>query len=269
MYDLPIAYHAAARQIRDIEQQTFPNVESDSDQWPTYGQGRGRRKDRELNAADQVVAPSDFVRRGLLEVGKSPDGISVIPFGCDPGRPHAAAGDRKPLVLYVGHVSLRKGIPRLLRVWKKLGAYRTHTLRLIGKMMLAPKFLADYAGTYEHVPQVPRSDLWAHYAAAQVFVFPSACDGFGLVLNEALSCGTPVIASTHTGAPGFVTHGQEGLIYPHGEDDQLDSHLEWCLSNPRETAEMGRRAYDLAQRWGWPEYRAAFRGMVTEVLAKP
>lgn len=36
-----------------------------------------------------------------------------------------------------------------------------------------------------------------------------------------------------------------------------------------ETAEMDRQAYDLAQRWGWPEYRTAFRGVVTDLLAKP
>ncbi len=269
VYDLPTAHHLTAHRIREEELAEFPGIEINSNTSQPYTLHRRLRKDRELTASDNVVVPSEFVRRSLIEAGIDRRRVTVLPFGCEPGRAFMPYTSRKPVVLYVGRLSLPKGIPRLLRAWKKLGAYRTHTLRLIGKMMLAPKFLADYAGMYEHVPQVPRSDLWAHYAAAQVFVFPSACDGFGLVLNEALSCGTPVIASTHTGAPGFVTHGAEGLIYPHGDDDQLAAHLDRCLSNPHETAAMGRRAYDLAQRWGWPEYRAAFRGMVTDLLAKP
>jgi glycosyltransferase involved in cell wall biosynthesis len=266
LYDLPIAHHRVSRSTLLGEERLFPLVSTQDSTDSTAATHRIARKDRELALASHAVVPSRYVEEGLIEHGIHGGRISVIPYGCDPGRTCVPHADRKPLVLYVGHISLRKGIPRLLRVWKKLGAHRSHTLRLIGKMMLAPKFLADYAGMYEHIPQVPRSDLWAHYAAAQVFVFPSACDGFGLVLNEALSCGTPVIASSHTGAPGFVTHGAEGLIYPHGDDDQLAAHLDRCLSNPGETAEMGRRAYDLAQRWGWPQYRAAFREMVTSLI---
>lgn len=268
VYDLPTAHHITAHRIREEESAEFPGVEINSGSSQPYTLRRRLRKHRELVASDHVVMPSEFVRQSLFAAGIDRSRVTAIPFGCEPGRAFVPYTSRKSVVLYVGRLSLPKGIPRLLRVWKKLGAYRTHTLRLIGRMMLTPKFLADYAGMYEHVPQVPRSDLWTHYAAAQVFVFPSACDGFGLVLNEALSCGTPVIASSHTGAPGFVTHGAEGLIYPHGDDDQLAAEVEKCLSNPGETVEMGRRAYDLAQRWGWPEYRAAFRGMVTALVAK-
>lgn len=270
LYDLPIAYHTVRYQVLAEEIARFPNAAaveplSADEVHPT----RIARKTAELTAADHVLVASQFVVSGLLEAGIPPDRITAVPYGCDSNRPYRSYSGRKPSILYVGHLSLRKGTPRLLAVWKKIGASRTHTLRLIGKSYLRSSFLAEYGGLFEHLPHIPRSELWGHYSTAQAFVFPSACDGFGLVLNEALSCGTPVIASSNTGAPGFITEGVQGFTYRHGDDDALATHLDWSLSHPRELAEMSREAYELAQRWGWPQYRAAIRDLVNKLLATP
>ncbi|MBA4189047.1 MAG: hypothetical protein C0467_13700 [Planctomycetaceae bacterium] len=266
LYDLPIAYHTCLRQALEAEQWMFPGICTEN-LTEVFARDRQERKTAELAEADHTLIASNYVRSGLEGVGVQPARMTRIPYGCDPGRPYRAGSERKPVVLYVGHLSLRKGTPRLLAVWKRLGAYRTHTLLLIGKSFLRPSFLSEYAGTFEHVPHIPRSELWEHYSSAAAFVFPSACDGFGLVLNEALSCGTPVIASSNTGAPGFLTEGVEGLTYQHGNDDALAAHLDWMLSHPREVAEMGRAAYEKAQRWGWPQYRAAIRELVDRLLS--
>ena len=259
LYDLPIPHHSAMRRCLEIEAEQFPDAGSEFDPAEEYRPGRTRRKDAELASADAILVASDFVRDGLIEQGIAADRIRKIPYGCEADRPFIPFRDRKPVVLYVGHLSLRKGVARLLRVWKRLGAHRTHTLRLVGKKLLSDRFLAEYSGLFEYVPPVPRSRLWVQYSEARVFVFPSACDGFGLVLNESLSSGTPVIASSHTGAPGFIDDGRQGRIYRHGDDDALAAHLERALSKPVETAEMGREAHEFARRWGWADYRAQLR----------
>ena len=256
VYDLPIPHHAVMRRCLEREAAEFPGADSDFDPNREYPSERTRRKDAELAAADVILVASDFVREGLVERGVDPGRIRKVPYGCESDRPFVPFRDRKLVVLYVGHLSLRKGVARLLRVWKRLGAHRTHTLRLIGKKLLSDRVLAEYSGLFEYVPPIPRSRLWVHFSEARAFVFPSACDGFGLVLNEALSCGTPVIASSHTGAPGFIDNGRQGWIYRHGDDDALATHLERALSKPDETAEMGREAHEFARRWGWAEYRA-------------
>jgi glycosyltransferase involved in cell wall biosynthesis len=271
LYDLPVPYYATLRAILAREREEFPDVVGEFFQLDAdYHPARCRRKQQELQAADHVVVASRFVLNSLRHANYPVEQVSVIPYGSDPGesrvphRDNARPGSN--VVLYVGHVSLRKGIPRLLRVWKRLGAHRTHRLRLIGQMHLPAKFLTDYAGLFEHVPPLPRPHLWDHYAAATVFVFPSAGDGFGQVINEAMSCGVPVVASTHTGAPGYITDGQEGLIYPFGDDDALAAALDRILSQPTEAAAMGRAAFHLAHRWTWTEYRAAFRDLVVHLL---
>lgn len=269
LYDLPIPYHTELERGMTAEETLFPSVCLQNEGVETFAAPRKRRKVAELAVADHVLVASKYVQSSLQSAGIPLSRITRIPYGCDDGRPFVPYSDRKPIVLYVGHLSLRKGTPRLLRVWKKLGAHRTHTLRLIGKQYLQPSFLAEFSGIYEHIPNMPRSELWKHYCAAQLFVFPSACDGFGLVLNEALSCGTPIIASSNTGAPGFITDGVEGVTYEHGDDEALATHLEQMLSTPTRTAEMGRAAYEFAQVNGWLKYRGKIRELVTKLLGEP
>ena len=268
LYDLPTAHHSAVQKIRALEQLTFTSAELLEADVATFHQDRLTRKDREIETADHILAPSHFVKQSLMNANIHPKKVTVVPYGCETGRDFSTLCGRDNTVLYVGRLSRAKGIPRLLAVWKKLGAYRTHTLRLIGKQLLQPSFLADYSGTYEHIPNMPRSELWKHYSAARIFVFPSACDGFGLVLNEALSCGTPIIASSNTGAPGFINEGVEGVTYEHGDDEALATHLEQMLSNPKRVAEMGRAAYEFAQVNGWVQYRASIRNLVESLLGK-
>ena len=201
LYDLPIPHHAAKQEIMVGELSEFPEAASSYNDGTTDLPGRLRRKDRELELADHIIVASPFVRSTLRKIGVGDSRVSVIPYGCEPVSPTITTGPvRQPIVLCVGHLSLRKGTLRLLRVWKRLGAYRTHKLRLIGVRKLPVAALADFAGVYEHIPHLPHSELSRHYATAQVFVFPSAADGFGLVINESLSHGLPVIASSHTGA---------------------------------------------------------------------
>jgi glycosyltransferase involved in cell wall biosynthesis len=272
LYDLPIAHYATARRIMACEEAEFPGAAIESElNAQEYRQHRNLRKDRELAAADHALVPSNFVSESLQAAGMRADAIVRIPYGCEPEQSRLAGTGKRTrsnLVLYVGHLSVRKGIPRLLRAWKRLGAYRSHRLRLIGVQKLQAKFLAAHAGTFEHVPFLPRSELWRHYAEASFFVFPSANDGYGQVLNEAFSCGVPVLASSNTGAPGFMTDGVEGLLYRFGDDEKLCAALDRLLTHPREVAQMGQAAHQLAQRWTWRDYRQAFLLMIGKLLAR-
>jgi glycosyltransferase involved in cell wall biosynthesis len=269
LYDLPIAHYATTKAIMDREEAAFPNASLHYRRAEEYRSTRSRRKDRELAAADHVVVASEFVRSSLLARGVSPSRITVIPYGCQPqsnGLPTASRRDRARTVLYVGHLSLRKGTPRLLRAWRRLGAHRTHQLRLIGSLQLSPQFLSDFTGLFEHVPHLPQRELWEHYRTAYAFVLPSAVEGFAQVINEAISFGLPVIASKNSAAPDFMTHGKEGLLYSFDDEDGLCAALDYLLSHPREAADMGQAAYELAQRWTWPDYRSAFVRLVARLL---
>jgi glycosyltransferase involved in cell wall biosynthesis len=80
-------------------------------------------------------------------------------------------------VLSVGTHDLRKGTPYLLEAWKRAGI-REGKLRLVGPLRLASRFMARYAGTFEHVPHVPKARLGDEYGGADLVVFPTLGDGF-------------------------------------------------------------------------------------------
>jgi glycosyltransferase involved in cell wall biosynthesis len=125
-------------------------------------------------------------------------------------------------------------------------------------MRLSGKFLRDFTGMYEHVPPLPKERLPIHYGQAQGLIVNSLAEGFAMVIPEALSLGTPVLTSTHSGAEGVVTDEGEGRLFPYGDDEALLTVLDWALSHPAELAEMGHRARVTAARWTWPAYRRVF-----------
>jgi glycosyltransferase involved in cell wall biosynthesis len=191
--------------------------------------------------------------------------IFVLPLAAEPAWLMAPPAPREPVFLYVGQISLRKGVHRLLIAWKRLKAHRTHRLRLIGSMRLSDSFLKDFSDVYEHVPVVPRDRLAAYYTRAQALLFNALADGFGMVVTEAMSCGTPILASQNAGASMLVTDLHEGRLFPYGDDDALMTALDWALSHPAELAEMGSLARRKAAEWTWPDYRTAFGEWVQRV----
>jgi glycosyltransferase involved in cell wall biosynthesis len=91
-------------------------------------------------------------------------------------------------------------------------------------------------------------DLAKHYADADVFVFPSRWDTFGLVMIEAMSCGTPVAAYPVTGPNQVVESGVTGYL-----DQNLCRAIDQCLTLDRELVHQG------SQKWNWQNAWEIFR----------
>jgi hypothetical protein len=258
IYVLPTAYWRKVRELMRQEEQQFPNIcETIADQTET-SVDRLERKDRELALADHVLCPSSFVAASLQLASVGRYAVKMIPFGSEKSLCDAQASRRKRVFLYVGNITMRKGVHRVLSVWKKLKAYRTNELRLIGDMFLTPRFLGDFRNVFTHVPRVHRQRLTPHYQEACAFVFNPVADGFGYVILEAMANALPVIASINCGAPDIIQNQREGLLVDYGADDHLATALDWALTNQDQLAEMGRHALEKAQRWRWEHYAIEF-----------
>jgi len=90
--------------------------------------------------------------------------------------------------------------------------------------------------------RVPRREMAAHYSAGDLFVFPGINEGLGMVYLEAQSCGLPVVAFDHDGAPEVVDHGRTGLITPSFKAGPFTRAVRDLLSDSVRRREMGRRA---------------------------
>ena len=90
---------------------------------------------------------------------------------------------------------------------------------------------------------INQSQLPALYCASDLLVLPSEYDAFGVVVNEAMLCGCPVIVSDRVGAgPDLVSAGQNGHIFPCGDVDQLAALLRDVLSDRARLKRMGDAA---------------------------
>jgi glycosyltransferase involved in cell wall biosynthesis len=246
------------------ERAEFPNICKAANDPNEFAEERTIRKDAELDSADHVLCPSTFVRDSLVKY--RPGTYTTIPFASDKGTAHGADKPSKPVFLYAGNITMRKGVHRLLLAWKELKAHRTHELRLVGDMFLSAKFLQDFQGMFTHVPRLAREELDRHYREAAAFVFNPVADGFGHVILEAMRRGTPVIASKNCGASDTITNRVEGLLVDYGDQSQLISALDLALSNPAELQEMGKAAAQRAVSYTWEDYGERFLNWLRPLL---
>lgn len=188
---------------------------------------------RVLQASERIVTVSEFSRRQLASaLGIPAERIEVVPNGVDEkfvAAPADAAlkaryglGDG-PVALFLGGLKPRKNLPFLLDVWRDVVVVRPEaTLVVAGDGPLGDEVRrqARAMGLGPRVVftgRLPEADKVAHYNLADIFLFPSLLEGFGLAVGEAMSCGLPVIASDEGALPELVAHGQGGFVCRGGD----------------------------------------------------
>jgi glycosyltransferase involved in cell wall biosynthesis len=165
----------------------------------------------------------------------------------------AARGDARhdvapPTAMFVGRLSNEKGVDVLLRAWSKIehGEPLAHLVVVgSGPEEAALKTLADSLGLTrtEWVPFVQQQYLPRLYARASVLVLPSRSEPWGFVVNEAMACGVPVIASDAVGAAAdLIDDGVTGFRFPSDDHDALQARLIQLLRDPDLCRQMGAEA---------------------------
>ena len=262
LYDLPIGYYPAWEQTQAELARAY------ADWLPAGGLPsslyvRPEQKRREMELADLVLAPSSFVERTIRKF--HPDkNVARAAYGVDldfwrPGETTVA--DRQLRFIYAGQLSIRKGIPALLQAWEA-AALRDAELQLVGMWQLAEQKRFALPKGVSWLPPCSSDALRDRYRAADVFVFPSYFEGFGLVLLEAMACGLPAIASDATAGPDVVT-ADCGRVVPTGNQEELVDSLRWFDRQRGQLPEMSRAAREQAERCTWENYRRC----VTEAVA--
>lgn len=203
------------------------------------------REIQEYATAHYVQVISSFARRSFLEQGFPADRLILTPVGVDVAEVSGIGRVKRagPLrALYLGHVSLRKGVQYLLQAAHALPA-GTVEVSLVGGATADGKLLIDrLARPGEWKGSVDRARLATIFAEHDVLVLPSIEDGFGAVISEAMAAGLPVIATTNTGGPDTVEDGVTGYIVPPRSSDALAEALVRLADDPALCAEMGRAA---------------------------
>jgi glycosyltransferase involved in cell wall biosynthesis len=209
---------------------------------------------QELIEADFVIVPSRFARDSLLAEGVPPRKLIEVPFGVD--LQHFVPAPDRPEVpfraIFVGQVSLRKGVPDLLEAWRSLG-WRDSELWVVGRLdadmrRLWPRW-AQLAGL-RHIPHT--ADVATLLRQAHVFVFPSLEEGSALVTYEALASGLPVIATANAGS--VVQDRVQGFIVEAQNPQALGARLDQIRADACLRRAMGAAARRLVEGYPWAGY---------------
>lgn len=204
-----------------------------------------RRMRKEYETADYICVLSDFARQSFLRAGIPAKRILQMSLGVDTDvfKP-AHRTDAVFRVLFVGRLELLKGIQYLLPAFKEASLPNAE-LCLVGPVLPeAEDLLAQYSSPSIKVAgAVARKDLVAIYQQADVFVFPTVNDAFGLVLIEAMACGIPVIATLHCVAPEAIDDGMEGYLVSVRDSAMIRERLRTLHAQP----DLRRRMADAAR----------------------
>jgi glycosyltransferase involved in cell wall biosynthesis len=220
------------------------------------------------NAA-RVIVGSAHTRDELVTCyDLPPEKVVVTPYAADPiyapipadqAREAVAKrfGVRDAYVLAVGVIQPRKNLPRLVRAFARVADQFPHRLLLVGKQgwaaeeLLAAIDLARLAERVQFTGYVADADLPALYAAADLFVYPSLYEGFGLPTLEAMACGTPVLTANTTSLPEVV--GDAAVTVDPSDEAAIASALEELLRSPERRAALRERGLARAALFSWHE----------------
>jgi len=243
-----------------------------------------------VGRATHVLADSHSTRRDLAAVWNVPESkVTVLHSGVnDRFRPvsDAAAlaalrerynlGDR-PYILAVGTVQPRKNYEMLVRAFRGVAGRQPHNLVIAGGKgwlmeglaeEIARQGLSDRVRTAGFVAD---EDLPALYSAADLFVFPSLYEGFGLPLLEAMACGVAVISSNASSLPEVTETGGEpaALLLPPDDESKWTQAMLWLLEDDGARQRLIAAGREQAARFTWRASARQLAGLYGALLGSP
>jgi glycosyltransferase involved in cell wall biosynthesis len=194
--------------------------------------------------------------------------------GPPPGRPERAATK----FLFVGRPAREKGLGVLTEAWRTTGLLAPPAaLVLVGVGSNPPWVPAGGAagavadGVIQFGPVSP-VELRSLYAACDVLIVPSIAtatfrEPWGLVINEAMNRGLPVIASDAVGAAagGLVRDGRNGLVVPAGDSDALAATIRRLAADPALRARLGAAGARDVRAYTYDAWAAGFSGALASL----
>ena len=229
-----------------------------------------------LQDSDALVAESPASKQHMVwHYDIDPANVAVIPCGVDTTRfrPQDKRRARMalslppmaPTLLFVGRLQPSKGIDTLLQaaadirrdypevcvlVVGGLDNQDAHETAELNRLQTLGNSLG--LSNVRYIKARPQEKLAQYYAAADVFVMPSHYESFGMVVLEAMACGTPVVASEVGGLASTVIHGDSGLLVPPGDWRAFAQAISRLLASPRLQSAMHRAGPERARAFAWP-----------------
>ena len=225
------------------------------------------RRNALLRRADRFVCLSGEMRDEFVAVGVPADRCVTIPNGVDTERFHPAAPDERlalrrqlslpagPVVIYTGRLVRYKGLPELLEAWRVIAVEHPEAcLALVGEgggdqqaceeELRQGVEIHSLTASVRFTGAVDNVEDWLR--AADIFVFPTHDEAFGLSLVEAMACGLPAVSTRVGGLVDIVRDGENAVAVPPGSPARIVDALRSLLDNPGYRERLGSAARENA-----------------------
>lgn len=257
VYDLPIAYWKTARRLTEEEAirrpEWVPTMSGMNDSTEKFA-----HKDRELELADVIICPSDFVRDSLPKSVRTSKPIFVIPFGS----PEVIISNAQPTttgkqilkVLFVGAMTQRKGLADVFEAMKMLDPSHFE-LHVLGSPVAHLDFYKQQYSKFIHHKTRSHPDVLELMQSCDVLLLPSIVEGRALVQQEALACGLPIVVTSNAGGADLVEDGTAGFLVPIRDPGAIAEILKFLFKNRNQLIRMKEAAQIKARQVTWSAYR--------------
>lgn len=269
IFDLPIIHWRtyqrllAEEKVKNPEWATILGVYNDS-------LDKLYRKDQELLLADKIYVASNFTKQSILNdfPYKLNADIEVIRYGfpkVNKKRKYVSLQSRKIKFLYVGRLSQSKGLSYL---FESVSYFESEIeLTIVGSGDISScSALKNQISKYRYIDYLTHDKVLALMAESDVFIFPSLFEGFGLVITEAMSQGTPVLTTTNTCGIDFIDDGINGWLVEPGSTESLKNKIKNIIDNKNILPEISRNAMKTASMRPWSVYEKELAESVSRFL---
>jgi glycosyltransferase involved in cell wall biosynthesis len=235
------------------------------------------------NRADRTFVPTHEMRdrlhalkfNGLTVVGRGIDTRLFSPVKRSAElRRSWQCDDNAPVALYVGRLAPEKNLRLFVEAVREVRWHRVDLrVVIVGDGPLGKRLRAENPD-FHFAGMRSGEDLAAHYASADVFVFPSLSETFGNVTMEALASGLAVVAFDYAAAREHIVHGHNGLVAQCDDEIAFRRHTLRLASASQEVKKLRQRARQTAECLSWSKTfddleRSLFKFLGTRARARP
>ncbi len=206
---------------------------------------------RSIRDVDVIITGGSAPKKSILKEIPNTK-VEIIPHGCNiPTEDKIKSIPNEFRIGYIGAQGPDKGLRYLFEGWSKLD-YKDSVLILAGKNSEhLDQFIKCFAKTGKFHLLGFVDNIADFYNNLSVYVQPSATEGFGLEVLEAMSYGRPVICSDGAGAADCITNKIDGFVVPAMNSNYIAEKLQYFKDNPNEIIRIGKNAREKAKKYSW------------------
>ena len=217
---------------------------------------------KEYEETDYIMVPSDFVMKTFLEKGFPEKKIITNPFGAAdffaPGAVIAGAPKKKFTILYLGTLSIRKGLGYLFKALNMLSlSPDDYEVWFIGSIedALKPQIEQHKKENWKFWGHINHYDLPGYLAQCDVGVQVSLEEGLSMVIPQMMASGIPVIITPNTGGENILRNEESGYVVPVRDPEAIVEKIQLLFNNGKKLGEMKAAARAaVSSGYTWNDY---------------